>query len=84
MNRQFGQYRFGLGLKGVLVVAVLLMVLLIIIITSLSPAYAATFNVPAGDVNALIAAINAANNEVTNPGADTIVLGGGHLHFDCC
>jgi len=37
----------------------------------------ATINVAAGDTAGLIAAINTANNEISNPGPDTIVLAGG-------
>jgi hypothetical protein len=50
------------------------------IVAAISPPMPATFNVPAGDVNALIAAINAANNETATPGPDTIVLEGARIH----
>jgi hypothetical protein len=40
-----------------------------------------TINVPAGDENAFIAAINTANNETSNPGPDTISLAGGTYTF---
>ncbi|MGI8738666.1 MAG: hypothetical protein ACR2KU_03160 [Gammaproteobacteria bacterium] len=39
-----------------------------------TPAQATTFNVAASDEQGLIDAINAANDETTNPGPDTIVL----------
>lgn len=73
MNRHVGQYRCGLGLKGVFVVALFLI--------GISPfVYAHTFNVPAGDVNALIEAINNANNETLYPGPDTINLAAGSTY----
>ncbi len=40
-------------------------------------AYSAVFDIASGDVPALIAAINAANDEASNPGADTINLAAG-------
>jgi len=46
-----------------------------------APSVPASISVPAGDVNALIAAINDANDETTHPGADTIVLAGGTYTF---
>ncbi len=51
------------------------------IVAAKAPPVPATFNVPAGDVNGLIAAINAANNETANPGPDTIVLAAGTYSF---
>jgi hypothetical protein len=55
----------------------LVLAFLITAILNMSPApisRAANFTVPAGDVAGLIAAIDAANDEDTHPGTDTIVL----------
>jgi hypothetical protein len=51
------------------------------VVAAKAPPVPATFNVPAGDVTGLIAAIKAANNETANPGPDTIVLEGGTYSF---
>jgi hypothetical protein len=43
-------------------------------------AAATTFNIPCGDSAALIQAINDSNDEVANPGADTIILASNCTH----
>ncbi|MBZ0284805.1 MAG: SH3 domain-containing protein [Anaerolineae bacterium] len=59
----------------------LLIVGMFILMLGADPVLAATFIIPPGDTPALIAAINAANDEATNPGLDTIELSPNSLYL---
>lgn len=61
-------------------VALITGIILLIVFQSIQVIQAAPIVIPDGDVAALIAAINAANDEVTHPGRDTIRLAQGGVY----